>query len=61
MIANSGVGDTAEMILEDGVGVIIDDFNPENYRKALADIDNLIKSNPKLAENCKKSAKKWFD
>ena len=61
MITNSGVGDTAEMTLEDGVGVIIDNFNQENYRQALADMDNLVKSNPNLANNCKKSAKKWFD
>lgn len=61
MITNSGVGDTAEMTLEDGVGVIIDEFNRESYEKALEEMDNLIKTNPKLDESCKKSAKKWFD
>lgn len=61
MIANSGVGDTAEMTLEDKVGVIIDEFSRESYEKALSDIDNLAELNPNLAESCKKSAEKRFD
>ncbi len=61
MIANSGVGDTAEMTLEDKVGVIIDEFSRESYEKALSDIDNLAEIDPNLAESCKKSAEKRFD
>jgi len=61
MIANSGVGDTAEMTLEDEVGVIVDEFSHESYEKALIDIDNLAEINPNLTESCKKSAEKRFD
>jgi glycosyltransferase involved in cell wall biosynthesis len=61
MIANSGVGDTAEMTLEDNVGVIIDKFNRESYERALSEIDALSEVDPNLAENCKKSAEKRFD
>lgn len=61
MIANTGVGDTAEMTLEDGVGVIVNQFNRESYEKALSEMENLVRANPNLAESCKKSAEKRFD
>jgi glycosyltransferase involved in cell wall biosynthesis len=61
MIANSKVGDTTEMTLEDGVGVIIDDFNRESYKKALEELDELLKNKADLTEKCKNSARKRFD
>jgi glycosyltransferase involved in cell wall biosynthesis len=60
MITNSGVGDTAEMTLEDGVGIIIDEFNRESYEQALTKLENLIRETPNLAERCRESARKRF-
>jgi glycosyltransferase involved in cell wall biosynthesis len=61
MIANSGVGDTKEMTLEDNVGVIIDDFTIESYEKAYDDIAKLLQNKDELAKRCKKSAITRFD
>jgi glycosyltransferase involved in cell wall biosynthesis len=61
MITNSGVGDTAEMVREDNVGVVIDEFNTESYEKALAEIEKLLEDKNDLTKRCKNSARKWFD
>lgn len=61
MIANSGVGDTAEFTIEDDVGYIIDNFSSEQYEKALVEIERLLENRNELIVKCKESAKKRFD
>lgn len=61
ILANSGVGDTAEFTLEDGVGVIIDEFNEETYFEAFAEMLALIDSKALISERCRKSALARFD
>ncbi len=61
MITNSGVGDTAEFTREDNVGFVIDEFNTENYEKALVEVEKLMQNKEELVIRCKESAKKRFD
>lgn len=61
LIANSKVGDTAEMIIEDKTGVVIDDFSDETFDKALEQIFTMLENREELAQRCKASAKKRFD
>ena len=61
MITNSSVGDTTEFTCEDNVGFVIDEFNTESYRKALAEIEHLLEEEIELTLRCKQSAKKRFD
>ncbi len=60
-IVNSGVGDTAEMTIEDGTGVVIDEFSSDSYRESLRKIEILLENRQETAEKCKKSAKQRFD
>lgn len=60
IIANSGVGDIAEQITSDGVGVVINEFSLESYRKALREL-NAMRKETDLAARCRESARKRFD
>jgi glycosyltransferase involved in cell wall biosynthesis len=61
LVANSRVGDTAELTRADGTGVIIDELTDENYRRALAELERLLENNEELAAKCRASARKRFD
>lgn len=61
VIVNSGVGDTAEMTLADGTGVVIDKFSREVYQGALNQIEEMLKDRETLSEICKNSSEKRFD
>ncbi|MBV9215456.1 MAG: glycosyltransferase [Acidobacteria bacterium] len=57
IVANSGVGDVDELITQNGVGVLIDEFNAKNYLQAfecLVALDN-------VREKCKIAAERGFD
>ena len=46
-----------ELIIENGIGVLLDDFSRESYLKALADFDALGDIN----EKCMATARREFD
>lgn len=60
VVVNSMVGDTAEQIEADQVGVVIDDFTEADFQNALKKIEQLYQS-PELAERCRRSARSRFD
>lgn len=60
IINSSGIGDVDQVIEEDRIGVVINDFSSETFIKALKEIDDLLKDD-ELALRCKMSAKKRFD
>lgn len=57
VIANPGVGDLDELISGNGLGVLIDDFSPEGYSKALRDVAAL----GDVRDKCRMIAKREFD
>jgi glycosyltransferase involved in cell wall biosynthesis len=57
VVANRGVGDIDELIGGNGIGVLVDDFSDDSYRKALRAIDGL----GKVSEVCRTFAMKEFD
>jgi glycosyltransferase involved in cell wall biosynthesis len=60
VITNDGVGDVAEQVTADKTGAVITEFSQAEYLRALQEIDAL-RADPKLAENCRNSAKNRFD
>lgn len=60
VVTNGGIGDTAEMILEDETGVVIGEFSGESYRRAIEEALKLLESED-LAERCRTSAEARFD
>lgn len=57
IIANRGVGDVDELIEENGVGVIVNEFTPTGYASALAEISEL----GDVAGRCRATASREFD
>lgn len=61
IIANSGVGDTSEITAADKTGVIIENFNLQEYEKAFGELEILLKDQSELAERCRSSAEARFN
>ncbi|MFM9903060.1 MAG: glycosyltransferase [Pyrinomonadaceae bacterium] len=57
IITNRGVGDVAELIEKNGVGVVIDRFDPESYTTALRAVGSM----GEMREKCRITAKSEFD
>ena len=57
MIANSGIGDTDSLIREDGVGVLVDGFQPSNLQAAIRQ----LKALGDVSGKCRESARARFD
>jgi glycosyltransferase involved in cell wall biosynthesis len=58
VICNSGVGDVKEIVESTDSGVVIDDFNDEEYQKAIDAIPNLLQKSP---ERIREASKKIYD
>lgn len=57
IIANSGIGDVDVNIREDGVGVLVEGFRPEELQAAVRQIEDL----GDVADRCRESARSRFD
>ena len=57
VIANSGVGDVAEIVRHSGGGVVIDRFDADTYRAAIGQANSLQLN----AEGIRAQARRWFD
>lgn len=58
-LANSGVGDMAEILEGERVGVAVADFSPESLRAGLAKLLDLVVT-PGIEERCVAAAHKYF-
>lgn len=60
ILTNAGIGDTTEEILEDGVGVILPDFNALSIHKSVEDMKQLLLEGATLRTRCRHSAEKRY-
>jgi glycosyltransferase involved in cell wall biosynthesis len=60
VISNKGVGDVDDLINEDKVGVLLDNFSEKSYLKALEEAE-ILRKTPDFRETCRESAKNRFD
>lgn len=60
-VVNEGIGDTAEMTVEDRTGAVIEDFSVQSYRKSFGQIEKMLENRRETAQLCKSSAVKRFD
>ena len=63
VVCNTGVGDLDELIETDRVGILISDFTPEAYERALAELAALCEEGEEedLPARCRESARRRFD
>lgn len=60
VIINSGIGDTAEIVRENRVGVVIDKFTSMDYKKAVEDLFQLLSEGDSLKSRCRQTAEKYL-
>lgn len=60
VIINSGIGDNDEIIKNEGVGVVIDEFSDEAYRFAIDKIASLLRDGMELRKRCRLAAERYF-
>lgn len=53
VIINRGIGDTEELVNKNKIGVVVDQFNEDSYKKALTELLELIRENKKLNDRCR--------
>lgn len=58
-LANSGVGDVEEILLDEGVGVVLDDFSITSQKNSINSLLRLV-SDPSMNRKCISTAKKYF-
>lgn len=58
-LANSGVGDMAEILEGEQVGIALDDFTPESLRQGLTRLLSLVETNG-IQQRCVAAAEKHF-
>jgi glycosyltransferase involved in cell wall biosynthesis len=57
VLANTGVGDVAEMLRQSRAGIAVDRFDPGAYRAAIDALDRL----PLSSEDIRREGWRWFD
>lgn len=60
VIMNSGIGDSDEILERERAGVIVKDFNNDDYRKSVNDLLLLINEKEVLKKRCTETANKYF-
>lgn len=61
VIFSTGIGDSDDIIKDNNVGYIINDFTQEEYEKALLNIINLIENDKDLKKRCYNLAYNYFN
>lgn len=59
VIINAGVGDSTSFIREHRLGAVVEDFNSQDYKKALLEIEDLI--GEKRDGRARRAAEEFFD
>jgi len=57
VIINRGIGDTEEVVREDQVGIIVENFDEQSYNKAFNDL-NMLRKDTGLVDRCRLTAEK---
>lgn len=60
VISNSGIGDTAEIIKDNKIGIILDDFAPEGYQKSINELLVLFEERELLRNRCRAIAVQYL-
>lgn len=61
VLVNSGIGDCDEIIINERIGVVINEFSEEEYKRAIYELKELLSEGEVLRMRCRDSASKYFD
>ncbi len=60
VIVNAGIRDCDEIILDEKVGVVVNEFSPQGYKKAAGELKALLSEGAALKERCRAAAERHF-
>jgi glycosyltransferase involved in cell wall biosynthesis len=60
VIVNADIGDSAEMVAEHRVGVVVDSFEPGQYRRKWIEFAQLVDGDAGIRDRCRDVARKWL-
>ena len=60
LVINKNVGDTEEIVKDNNVGVVVEKFTQENYKKAALSLKALIDRDKNLRHRCRETAQKFL-
>ncbi len=60
VIINKGIGDCDEIVLKENIGVVINEFSEDEYKRAAAELLRLLSEGERLKDRCRSAAKRYF-
>jgi len=60
VIINKGIGDTEGIVRDNRVGVVVEEFSIEGYKKAIDEMKELLKEGEGLRKRCRVTAERYF-
>lgn len=60
VVINRGIGDTETVVTENNVGVVVKDFNVQEYERAMQALLVLLKEKESLKKRCREVATKYY-
>jgi glycosyltransferase involved in cell wall biosynthesis len=60
VIINTGIGDCDEIVLKENVGVVINKFSSDEFKRGIRELKVLLSEGDTLKERCKATAEKYF-
>lgn len=60
VIINKGIGDCDEIVLKENIGVVINGFSEDEYKRAAAELLRLLSEGERLKDRCRSAAKRYF-
>jgi glycosyltransferase involved in cell wall biosynthesis len=60
VIVNKGIGDTDTITSKENIGVVVDEFSASAYKRACAQMIELLKEKDALRARCRAAAEKYF-
>ena len=60
VIINKGIGDTEEIVRENRIGVVVENFSAGEYRRRIDEMKELLKEGEDLRKRCRSTAEKYL-
>ena len=60
VIVSAGIGDSADMVRDHGVGVVVDTFETGQYRRSWTEFIRFVDADPAIKDRCRAVAAKWL-
>ena len=60
VVINKGIGDTEEIVRDNRIGVVVEEFTPLGYKKGICELRELLKEKEDLRRRCRATAERYF-